>query len=110
LLFQWGGGSSCLDGTGIYALCPNTNAPKPLVWGDPKFIGIGFSVFATILIVEMIGSPLMKSASIIFGLAIGSAISGATGFWSVSGIEQAPVVTFLWVETFKLSVDGALIL
>lgn len=110
LRFQWGGGSSCLDGTGIYALCPNTNAPKPLVWGDPKFIGIGFSVFATILIVEMIGSPLMKSASIIFGLAIGSAISGATGFWSVSGIEQAPVVTFLWVETFKLSVDGALIL
>ncbi|KAL9535908.1 putative purine permease [Sphaerulina musiva] len=107
---SWGGGSSCLDGTGIYALCPNTNAPKPLVWGDPKFIGIGFSVFATILIVEMIGSPLMKSASIIFGLAIGSAISGATGFWSVSGIEQAPVVTFLWVETFKLSVDGALIL
>lgn len=110
LRLQWGGGSSCLDGTGIYALCPNTNAPKPLVWGDPKFIGIGFSVFATILIVEMIGSPLMKSASIIFGLAIGSAISGATGFWSVSGIEQAPVVTFLWVETFKLSVDGALIL
>ena len=107
---SWGGGASCLDGAGIYALCPNTTAPRPLVWGDPKFIGIGFSVFVTILVVEMVGSPLMKSASIIFGLAVGSAISGATGFWSVTGIEQAPVVTFLWVETFKLSVDGALIL
>lgn len=107
---SWGGGASCLDGAGIYALCPNTTAPRPLAWGDPKFIGIGFSVFVTILVVEMIGSPLMKSASIIFGLAVGSAISGATGFWSVTGIRQAPVVTFLWVERFNLSVDGALIL
>ncbi|KAI5371182.1 putative nucleobase cation symporter 2 family [Septoria linicola] len=107
---SWGGGASCLDGAEIYALCPNTAAPKPLPWGNPQFIGIGFSVFATILVVEMIGSPLMKSASIIFGLAVGSAISGATGFWSGSQINQAPVVTFLWVETFKLSVDGALIL
>lgn len=52
----------------------------------------------------------MKSASIIFGLAVGSAISGATGFWSDTQIQQAPTVTFLWVRTFKLSVDGALVL
>ncbi|CAK1354661.1 unnamed protein product [Cercospora beticola] len=107
---SWGGGASCLDGQGVNALCPNINAPRPLPWGDPKFIGIGFSVFVTILLVEMIGSPLMKSASIIFGLAVGSAISGATGFWSDTQIQQAPTVTFLWVRTFKLSVDGTLVL
>lgn len=28
----WGGGASCLDGEGMYALCPNTGAPKPLPW------------------------------------------------------------------------------
>jgi xanthine/uracil permease len=106
----WGGGASCLDGKGVNALCPNINAPRPLPWGHPAFIGIGFSVFVTIVIVEIVGSPLMKSASIVFALAVGSAISGATGFWSDAQIRQAPVVTFLWVKTFKLSVDGSLIL
>ncbi|SMR50556.1 unnamed protein product [Zymoseptoria tritici ST99CH_1E4] len=107
---SWGGGTSCLNGEGIYALCPNVNAPKPLPWGDSRLIGIGFSVFVTILIVEMIGSPLMKSCGIILGLAVGSAISGALGYWSTTQIDQAPVATFLWVTTFKLRVDGALIL
>lgn len=107
---SWGGGASCLDGTGVNALCPSTKAPRPLPWGDPKLIGLGFSVFVTIVIVEMVGSPLMKSASIIFGLAVGSAISGATGYWSDSQIRQAPAVTFLWTTTFKFGVDGALIL
>ena len=52
----------------------------------------------------------MKSASIILGLAVGCAISGATGYWSRENIDAAPAITFLWVHTFKLSVDGALIL
>lgn len=52
----------------------------------------------------------MRSASVVFGLAVGCAISGATGYWSRSNIDQAPVATFLWVKTFKLSVDGALVL
>ena len=52
----------------------------------------------------------MKSASIIFGLAVGCIISGATGYWSRTNIVAAPTITFLWVHTFKLSVDGALIL
>lgn len=52
----------------------------------------------------------MKSASIILGLAVGCAISGATGYWSRDNIDAAPAVTFLWVHTFKLSVDGALVL
>ncbi|KAH8783204.1 putative purine permease [Diaporthe sp. PMI_573] len=107
---NWGGSSSCHDGEGFYALCPSVDAPRPLPWGDPKLIGLGFSVFATIVLVEFFGSPLMRSSSVICGLAVGCAISGATGYWSPSQIEQAPVVTFLWARTFKLSVDGALIL
>lgn len=78
--------------------------------GDPKLIGLGFSVFAAIVVVEQFGAPLMKSASILIGLAVGCAISGATGYWSSENIVAAPAVTFLWVHTFKLSVDGALIL
>jgi xanthine/uracil permease len=78
--------------------------------GDPKLIGLGFSVFITIIFVELFGSPLMRSASVVLGLAVGCAISGATGYWSRENIDAAPVATFLWVETFKLSVDGALAL
>jgi uracil-xanthine permease len=81
-----------------------------LLRGDPKLIGLGFSVFVTVIIIEQFGSPLMKSASVILGLAVGCAISGATGYWSSSNITAAPTVTFLWVHTFKLSVDGALVL
>lgn len=52
----------------------------------------------------------MRSASVVFGLAVGCAISGATGYWSRENINAAPVATFLWVHTFKISVDGALVL
>ena len=82
----------------------------PVLRGDPKLIGLGFSVFITIVIVEILGSPLMRSASVIIGLAVGCAISGATGYWSSAQIQAAPTATFLWVHTFKLSVDGTLIL
>ncbi|KAJ6072738.1 hypothetical protein N7467_010823 [Penicillium canescens] len=107
---NWGGSSNCNGGQGYYALCPDTAAPKPLPWGHPKLIGLGFSVFVTIIIVELFGSPLMRSASVVFGLAVGCAISGATGYWSRGNVDTAPVATFLWVHTFKLSVDGALVL
>ncbi|KAF4124120.1 Xanthine/uracil permease [Geosmithia morbida] len=107
---NWGGSSNCNGGEGYYALCPSVDAPKPLPWGHPKLIGLGFSVFVTIIIVDILGSPLMRSASVVFGLAVGCAISGATGYWSRDDIDAAPVATFLWVETFSLSVDGALVL
>ncbi|KAJ4363213.1 hypothetical protein N0V83_010333 [Neocucurbitaria cava] len=107
---NWAGSSNCNGGDGFYALCPNIAAPNPLPWAHPKLIGLGFSVFFTIVVVEQFGAPIMKSAAVLFGLAVGCAISGATGYWSRENIDSAPVVTFLWVHTFKLSVDGALVL
>ncbi|KAG9517135.1 putative purine permease, partial [Aureobasidium melanogenum] len=107
---NWGGSSNCNGGKGFYALCPSTAAPRPLPWGDPKLIGLGFSVFASVIMVEQFGSPMMKSAAVLIGLGVGCAISGATGYWSSSNIDSAPAVTFLWAHTFKLSVDGTLVL
>lgn len=78
--------------------------------GDPKLIGLGFTVFVSIVFVEQFGAPLMKSASIIIGLLVGCLVSGLTGYWSMSNVNAAPAATFLWVHTFPLSVDGALIL
>ncbi|KAI1844892.1 hypothetical protein JX265_009515 [Neoarthrinium moseri] len=107
---NWGGSSNCHAGTGFYALCPDVSSPQPLPWGDPKLIGLGFTVFVAIIFVEQFGSPLMKSASVIIGLFVGCLVSGLTGYWSMNNIYAAPAVTFLWVHTFPLSVDGALIL
>ncbi|KAF3040060.1 hypothetical protein E8E12_003175 [Didymella heteroderae] len=109
-LQNWGGSSNCHGGEGFYALCPDISAPKPLAWGHPKLIGLGFSVFATIVCVEAVGAPLMRSAAVIVGLAVGCAISGALGYWSTDQLNTAPNGTFLWVHTFDLSVDGTLVL
>ncbi|KAL6159474.1 hypothetical protein ACJQWK_06100 [Exserohilum turcicum] len=109
-LQNWGGSSNCHGGEGFYALCPSVEAPRPLVWGHAKLVGLGFSVFATIVLVEAVGAPLMRSASVVLGLAVGCAVSGALGYWSTAQLEQAPGATFLWVQRFELSVDGALVL
>lgn len=66
-LKDWAGGSgncASMPSTGLYSLCPNTEAPHPLPWGSAEFIGLGFSVFVTIVIVENFGSPFMKSAQV----------------------------------------------
>jgi uracil-xanthine permease len=109
-LQNWGGSSNCHGGEGFYALCPDVSAPRPLAWGHPKLIGLGFSVFATIVLVEAVGAPLMRSAAVIIGLAVGCTISGVLGYWSTEQLKSAPNGTFLWVHTFDLSVDGTLVL
>lgn len=109
-LQNWGGSSNCHGGEGFYALCPNVSAPRPLPWGHPKLIGLGFSVFATIVLVEAVGAPLMRSAGVIIGLAVGCTISGVCGYWSTEQLNNAPNGTFLWVHTFDLSVDGTMVL
>lgn len=107
---NWAGSANCNGGKGAYALCPTVSAPTPLPWAHPKLIGLGCSVFASIVVVEQFGSPLMKSAAILLGMAVGCAVSAATGYWSRDKIDAAPALTFLWSKSFRLSVDGALVL
>ncbi|KAJ3773644.1 xanthine/uracil permease [Lentinula raphanica] len=103
---NWGGGSNnCQTApTGIFALCPTTLAPRPLPWGSPEFIGLGFLSFISIVLTEMFGSPFLKNISIIVGLAVGCIVAGATGYIDGSSIATAPPITFLWVHTFKIGV------
>ncbi|KAF1813170.1 Xanthine/uracil permease [Eremomyces bilateralis CBS 781.70] len=95
--------------TGLFRLCPNINAPRPLPWGSAEFIGLGFSVFVTIILCERFGSPIMKSTSVVIGLLVGCIIA-ATGYFDRSGIDRAPAVSFIWVHTFKLSFYGPIVL
>lgn len=110
---DWAGGSgSCMSrpDSGLYSLCPSVDAPHPLPWGSAQFIGLGFVVFLTIILCERFGSPIMKSCAVVIGLLIGCIVAAACGYFDRSGIDAAPVASFVWVHTFKLSVYGPIVL
>ncbi|KAJ5612778.1 hypothetical protein N7510_005972 [Penicillium lagena] len=110
---DWLGGSgSCMSRptSGMYMVCPQVGAPHALPWGSAEFVGLGFVVFLTILICERFGSPIMKSCSVVLGLLVGCIIAAACGYFDPSGINEAPVASFIWVHTFKLQVYGPLVL
>lgn len=110
---NWAGGSGpCADDNpaDFFALCPNINAPHALPWGSAEYLGLGFSVFVTILLCERFGAPIMKSTSVIWGLLTGCIIAAATGYFDRSGIDSAPAVNFIWVHTFPLKLYGPLVL
>ncbi|KAL2842260.1 permease family-domain-containing protein [Aspergillus pseudodeflectus] len=102
---DWAGGSGCMD-----AICPNEAAPRPLPWGSPEFIGLGFLVFVTIILCERFGAPIMKSCSVVVGLLMGCIVAAACGYFSRANIDAAPVASFIWVKTFPLSVYGPMVL
>jgi uric acid-xanthine permease len=67
---DWAGGSgTCMSrpDSGLFALCPTIDAPRPLPWGSAEFIGLGFLVFVTIILCERFGSPIMKSCAVVIG-------------------------------------------
>ncbi|KAL8904981.1 MAG: hypothetical protein Q9171_006850 [Xanthocarpia ochracea] len=110
---NWAGGSgACRERpeSGLFSVCPRVGAPHALPWGSAEFIGLGFSVFVTIILCERFGSPIMKSCAVVLGLLVGCIIAGATGYFSDSGIRAAPAASFIWVKTFPLSVQGSLVL
>ncbi|KAF8464035.1 permease family-domain-containing protein [Kalaharituber pfeilii] len=110
---NWAGGNGpCANKpeSGIFPLCPNINASHPLPWGATEFIGLGFSVFVSIILCERFGSPIMKSCSVVLGLLVGCIISAATGYFDRTDIDKAPAVSFIWVHTFKISLYGPLVL
>lgn len=111
---NWLGGtgpcSSPATAVDFFERCPNIAAPNALPWGSPEYLGLGFSVFVTIIICERFGSPIMKSTSVVIGLLTGCIIGGATGYFDRSGIDAAPVASFVWVETFPLTIYAPLVL
>lgn len=112
---DWAGGSAtpgCITRptSGPYTVCPQVGAPHALPWGSAEYIGLGFSVFVTIVIAECFGSPIMKSGAAVLGLLVGCIFSGAFGYLSPDTINAAPAASFVWVKTFPLSIYPPIIL
>ncbi|KAE8244807.1 hypothetical protein A4X13_0g6244 [Tilletia indica] len=110
---NWAGGSgncSSRPETGLFALCPNINAPQAHPWGDARFIGLGFLSFSTVILVEIFGSPAMRNASIVLGLLLPLVVAGPLGYINGASISSAKPITFLWTTTFKLRVYGPAVL
>lgn len=101
---DWAGGSGCGSDPSARALCPSAGAPHALPWGSAEFIGLGFLVFVTIILCERFGSPIMKSCAVVVGLLVGCIVAAACGYFDRSGIDSAPVVSFIWVKTDRKSV------
>jgi uric acid-xanthine permease len=97
-------------GRAFFQKCPNIDAPHALPWGSAEYLGLGFSVFLTIILCERFGSPIMKTTSVVLGLLTGCIIAAACGYFDRSGIDAAPAASFIWVHTFPLTVYGPLVL
>ena len=111
----WAEGSGCPGCiyrpiNGPLVICPSVGAPHALPWGSAEYVGLGFSVFVTVIICECFGSPIMQSCSIVLGLLVGCIIAGATGYYLSAGINAATVASFLWMKIFPLSVYGLRVL
>ncbi|KAJ9517506.1 hypothetical protein QJQ45_025015, partial [Haematococcus lacustris] len=122
-LANWGGGSFCSQ-TGNYNKLVN-GVPAPVLctgngqvmypYGDGHYVGMGFLVFSTIILIEILGSPFMRNCSAIIGLLFGyfiAAIIDVDGkrFVTSASFESAPAITFNWTKTFPLKFYGPAII
>jgi len=88
-----------------------TNGETSEVYGSPQYIGLGFSVLAFLVVIELFGSVFMKNCNVVLALAFGYLVAGLTdldgsSYVDVSSIASAKPITFLWVETFPIGFYG----
>jgi len=83
------------------------NGETSELYGSPQYIGLGFSVMAFLVVIELFGSVFMKNCNVILALLFGYMIAGLSdldgkSYVDTSAIKTADPITFLWVETFPL--------
>ncbi|OLN96930.1 Uric acid-xanthine permease [Colletotrichum chlorophyti] len=108
---NWMGGSGpCANPTtDFFARCPNIAAPHALPWGSAEYLGLGFSVFITIILCERFGAPIMKSTSVVIGLLVAVYIICATE--AIGDITATCDVSRLEVEgrLFESRIQGGVL-
>ena len=102
---SWGGGGDCAANPD--SLCTQVGESQ-LPYGSAEYIGLGFLVMTTIVVLELFGSPFIRSCSIAFGLLFGYLIAAVTTdrngdkYTDMTAVKEAPAVLFLWVKTFPI--------
>ncbi|GMH42339.1 hypothetical protein BSKO_10258 [Bryopsis sp. KO-2023] len=101
---SWGGGVACAESPS--QLCGG-NGDVALPFGSAEYIGLGLVVLLALVAIEMLGSPFMKNTGITIALLVAYCVAAAVNkdgksYVSSKKMEDAPWITFLWVETFPL--------
>ena len=104
----WGGGVGCSRAPSDSNPCLG-NGEVQLGYGSGPYVALGFSVFLIFLFVEIFGSPFMRNTMVIWGLLGGYAIAALANyegdrFVTRDRMRNSDVFTFLWVETFPISI------
>lgn len=71
----WGGGSTCASQVLTSKTLCTGNGDVELPFGHRYYVGLGFVVFSTLVLVEMFGSPFMRNIQVIIGLAVGMLVA-----------------------------------
>lgn len=83
-LRYWAGGAGpCYtipDVNPFFATCPNILAKRTYPWGDSHWIGLGFLVLFTIVLVEIFGSPFMRNIGVVIGFVTGIIVAAIAGY------------------------------
>eukprot|EP00961_Rhodomonas_salina_P259624 3507970-Rhodomonas_salina.1 len=93
------------------------NGEVVLPFGSPEYVGLGFAVFGSLLVIEIFSSPFLRNCEVALALFFGFFVAAVSTyspagsdenlrFVTDDGIKNAPAITFLWVHTFPLSVYG----
>eukprot|EP00957_Ditylum_brightwellii_P209398 15361624-Ditylum_brightwellii.AAC.1 len=125
----WGGGVVCAEmvwkdhsqvvssGASFPPPFPScANGESSMGYGSTEYIGLGFSVLMTLVVIELFGSIFMKNCNVIIALLIGYFVAGVSSdpdgnsYVLADNIKNADPITFLWVETFPLGVYGPAII
>lgn len=104
----WGGGVGCSRAPSADNPCRG-NGEVELGYGSGPYVALGFSVFIIFLFVEIFGSPFMRNTMVIWGLLGGYAIAALANyegdrFVTEDRMRDSDFFTFLWVETFPISI------
>jgi xanthine/uracil permease len=121
----WGGGAVCADmewknhaqlqAANITDLPPPTqfcaNGETRLLYGSPEYIGLGFIVLLSLVVIEIFGSVFMKNCNVIIALCIAYIVAAITDYNGLryinsEAITAAEPITFVWVQTFPLGFYG----
>ncbi|KAH7289966.1 hypothetical protein KP509_30G026100 [Ceratopteris richardii] len=74
----WGGGQYCASQVLTTKVPCTGNGDVVLPFGSKYYIGLGFVVFLTFVLVEMFGSPFMKNTQVIIALLVSMIVAGLT--------------------------------